>query len=307
MSKIDEYLDPEVAAYLKHVRSRPPVHLLSIEELRRDIDKLRDAYPPKPVGKVENTEIPGPGGKIPVRIYTPKGNGPFPLVVFYHGGGWCIGSLDSHDSLCAELTNRIPAIVFSVGYRLAPEHAFPAAVDDCYAALKYAAKNSARLNAKINYLAVMGDSAGATLAAAVSLKSKEEPGPHIDLQILAYPATNLSSTDSESYRLFGKGYDLDKEEIEMFRTHYMPDKKGWTNPCASPALAKDLKGMPPALIITAEFDPLRDDGKEFAERLKKSGVPVKHSLYKGVIHGFLSFVTFSTAQAAFNEIRDAFK
>lgn len=299
---IKDYTDPEIAGYLKHVRSRPPAHLLSIKQLRKDIDKLRDVYPPKPVGKIEDLKIDGPAGKIPVRIYTPEGKGPFHPLVFYHGGGWCIGSIDGYDNICAELTNRVPAVVFSIDYRLAPEHHFPAAVDDCYAALKYIANNSSRFNAEAGRLAVMGDSAGATLAAAVSLKSKAENGPRIALQILVYPATDLSRNDSESYRLFGKDYDLDKELIEIFKTHYMPDKKEWINPYASPLLAKDFKGLPPALIMTAEFDPLRDDGAEFAKKLEEAGVPVKYSLYKGVIHGFLSFVTFHSAQRAFDEI-----
>lgn len=305
--KIEERLDPEVAKYLKHVRARPPAHTLSIEELRRDIDQLRNVYPPKPVGKIENIEIPGPAGKIPVRVYTPKGNGPFPPVVFYHGGGWCIGSLDGYDGLCAELTNRTGAVVFSVDYRLAPEHVFPAAFEDSYAALKFVSQNAARFNAQPEKLIVMGDSAGATLAAAVSIKSKEDAGPRIALQILAYPATDISRTDSGSYRLFGRGYDLDKEGIEKYRAYYMPDKKDWTDPHASPMLARDLHGLPRALIITAEFDPLRDDGKEFAEKLKSAGVPVKYSMYKGVIHGFLSFITFNAAQKAFDEISSAVK
>lgn len=305
--KPKERLDPEVAGYLKHVRSRPPAHLLSIEELRRDIDKLCDTYPPGPVGNIEDIEIPGPAGKIPARIYTPKGSGPFPLAVFYHGGGWCIGSVRGYDGFASELANKIPAIVFSVGYRLAPEHVFPAAVEDSYAALKYVAENAPRFKLSSGRIAVIGDSAGANLAAAAALKAKKEKGPRIDLEILIYPATNLSRTDIESYRLFGEGYDLDKEMVEKFRAYYMPDKRDWKDPYASPALANDLKGMPPTFIITAEYDPLRDDGKEFADRLKKAGVPVRYSMYKGVIHGFMSFTTFRAAQAAFDEISDAFK
>ena len=190
-------LCPEVAEYLKAVRSRPPAHLLSIKELRRDIDKLRDFYPPEPVHKVEDRDIPGLAGKIRVRIYTPEGKGPFPLAVFYHGGGWCIGSLNGYDGICAIIANKIPAVVLSVDYRLAPENSYPAAFDDCYSALKYAADAASTLNADPSRIAVMGDSAGANLAAVVSLKSKLESGPRINLQILVYPATNLSRMDSE--------------------------------------------------------------------------------------------------------------
>ena len=197
--------------------------------------------------------------------------------------------------------------MLSVDYRLAPENGFPAALDDCYSALKYAANEASALNADPNCIAVMGDSAGGNLAAAVSIKAKNEFGPRIAFQILVYPVTNLLHLDTYSYRLFGKGYDLDREMIEMFRSYYMPDKKDWGNPSASPALAKCLKGLPPTLLITAEFDPLRDDGKRFAEKLKKAGVPVKCSLYKGVIHGFLSFTTFRASQKAFDEIAKTFR
>ena len=300
-------LSPEVARYLKAVRARPPAHTLSIKELRRDIDRLRDFYPPEPVHKIEDRDIPGPAGNIKVRIYTPEGTGPFPLIVFYHGGGWCIGSLSGYDGICAVLTNRVPTVVLSVDYRLAPENKYPAAVDDCYSALEYAASMASALNADPDRIVVMGDSAGGNLAAAVSIKSKDENGPRIAFQILIYPPTNLLHLATGSYRLFGRGYDLDREMIEIFRAYYMPDKKDWGNPYASPALAKCLKGLPPTLLITAEFDPLRDDGKRFAEKLKKAGIPVKYSLYKGVIHGFLSFTTFSASQKAFDEIAKTFR
>ena len=215
--------------------------------------------------------------------------------------------MNGYDNVCAALANRIPAVIFSTGYRLAPEDPFPAAVDDCHAALEYIAKNAGRFNADPGRLAVRGDSAGANLAAGMSLKSKEEGGPRIALQVLIYPATDISRMMSVSYLLFGNGYDLDIGLIKKFRLNYLPDKRDWLDPRASPALAKDFEGLPPALVITAEFDPLRDDGKEFADKLKRSGVPVRYSMYKGVIHGFLSFTTFTTAQKAFDEISSAFK
>jgi len=301
---LDKNMDPQVAEYLRTVRSHPSAHLHSIEKLRLDLDKLRDYYPPEPVKKIDNINIAGPAGNIPLRIYTPEGKGPFPPVIFYHGGGWCIGSVNGYDSVCTALANKIPAVVFSVGYRLAPEDPFPAAVEDCYAALEYVAKNSASFNTNPDRLVVMGDSAGGNLAAVISIKAKEENGPRIKQQILIYPAANLSCLDIGSYRLYGKDYDLDKEMIEKFRSYYVPHEKDWTSPYVSPGLAKNLKGLPPTFMITAEFDPLRDDGKEFAERLKKAGVAIKHSLYKGVIHGFLSFTTFHAAQKAFDEIRE---
>lgn len=305
--KLDKGLDPEVAEYLKLVRSRPPVHFLSIDELRVDIVKATAHYKLEPLENIEDRNIQGPAGNVPIRIYTPKGEGPFPLVVFYHGGGWCIGSMDSHNSICASVANRTPAVVISVDYRLAPEHRFPAAVEDCFAALEYAQRNATTLNADPKRLVVMGDSAGGNLAAAVSLKSKREGGPEIAFQVLAYPSADISNLDIESCRLFGKGYDLDREEIEMFRSLYLPDENDWKNPYASPALAKDLRGLPPTLLITAEFDPLKDDGKAFADKLKRSGVPVKYYCCKGVIHGFLSFAAFHAAQKTLDEIADAIR
>lgn len=302
-----EDLDPEVAEYLRIVRSRPPAHLLSIAQLRRDIDRLRDHYTPEPAGKIEDVRIPGPAGSISIRIYTPAGKKALAPVVFYHGGGWCLGSLIGYDGICAALANRIPAVIFSAGYRLAPEHPFPAAVEDSYAALEYAAKNAVHFNTDPGRLSVMGDSAGGNLAAVVSMKARDENGPRIAFQVLIYPATDISRVTFESYRLFGKGYDLDIEMIEKFKSCYIADKKDILDPYVSPALAKDLKGLPSTLLITAEFDPLRDDGKEFAKKLKESGVPVKYSLYKGVIHGFLSFTTFHAAQKAFGEISEAFQ
>lgn len=300
-----EALDPEVKQYLKLVRSRPPAHLLSIEELRHDIDSIKKHYPPEPVKKIEEIAITGPAGKIRVRLYTPDGKGPFQPVVFYHGGGWSIGSLDSHEGVCTALTNRSGAKVFSIDYRLAPENPFPAAVEDSYAALKYVSANALSLDIDSDKLVVVGDSSGGNLAAVVSIKAKEENGPKIVLQVLIYPATNMKDLDTPSYKRFGEGYDLDKGMIMKFLDCYVPDKSNLADPRISPALSKDLKGLPPALFIAAECDPLKDDGKRFAEKLKTAGVPVKYSLYKGVIHGFVSFTTFHAAQKAIKEIADA--
>ena len=297
-----EALDPQVAQYLKAVRSRPPAYLLSVEELRRDIDQIKKYYPPEPVKNIKDILINGPDGKIAIRIYTPGGKGPFTPVVFYHGGGWSIGSLNSHEGICASLANKAKAAVFSVNYRLAPEDPFPAAVDDCYAALEYVNDNAASFNADPGRMIVMGDSAGGNLAAVVSMKAKEEGGPKIALQVLVYPATNMKDLVTSSYKRFGKGYDLDKKMIAKFRDLYILNKKDIVDPRASPFFAKDLKGLPPTLLITAECDPLRDDGKKFASKLKKAGVPVKYIMYKGVIHGFLSFTTFHVAQKALSEI-----
>jgi len=302
-----DMIDPQVKQYLKLVRSKPPAYLLSIKELRRDIDKIKKYYPPESVKSIKNILIDGPAGKITIRIYTPEGRGPFPPVIFYHGGGWSIGSLDSHEGICAALANKAKAVVFSVDYRLAPEDPFPAAVDDCYAAFEYVNDNAASFHVDPNRIVVMGDSAGGNLAAVVSIKAQKDKGPKIALQILVYPATNMKNLDTPSYRRFGKGYDVDKEMIDKFIDCYVPNKKELADPGVSPFLAKDLKNLPPTLLITAEYDPLRDDGRKFASKLKKAGVPVKYSMYKGVIHGFLSFTTFHAAQKALAEIADSIR
>lgn len=299
---LDKRLDPEVAEYIKSVRSRPPAHGLPVEKLRKDLDRLSVIYPPEEVAQTRDFSIPGPSCEIPVRLYRPSGKGPFPKVVFYHGGGWAIGSIEGYSNLCSAIANNVPALVFVPGYRLAPENPFPAAVEDCYAALKYAEKYDDDFCMKSSGITVMGDSAGGNLAAVMSLKSKRESGPKISLQVLIYPATNLSRLSLPSYRRFGKDYDLDNEMIKKYRAIYLPRRKDWKDPYASPGLADDLGGMPDTIILTSEFDPLRDDGAEFASRLRKSGVKVDYIMYKGVIHGFMSFTGFAIAQKAIKEL-----
>lgn len=295
-------LDPQIAKYLEGVNLRPPAHLLSVKELRREIDKLKTYYPLEPVNSIKDISIKGPAGKIKLRIYFPKGRKPFMPVVFFHGGGWCIGSFKSHGGICASLANMANSAVFSVDYRLAPENPFPAAVDDCYAALEYVSANAVSFGADPSRLVVMGDSAGGTLAAVMSLKARDEKGPKIASQVLVYPAADMEVMDTASYRRFGKGFDLDKEMMQKFIDCYVPNKKDLSNPYVSPGLAKSLKRLARTLIITAECDPLRDDARMFAAKLKKSGVPVKYSMYRGVIHGFLSFITFRAARKAIVEI-----
>jgi acetyl esterase len=243
---------------------------------------------PVSVARVDEMKIPGPGGEIPIRVYWPRENGPLPVLVYYHGGGWVIGNLDTGDSQCRMLANRAPAVVVSVDYRLAPEHRFPAAVEDCYAALEWVFRNADRLDVDPSRIAVGGGSAGGNLAAAVALMARDRGGPRLAYQVMFYPATNLRDLSTASHRDFANGYGLTREHVEFFRDSYLPDVADRKNPYASPLLAESLEGLPPAIVITAGFDVLRDEGIAYAERLEAAGVPAASVEYPSMIHGFVS-------------------
>ncbi len=240
-----------------------------------------------PIDQIRNTSFPGSAGPVPIRIYIPLQKSDLPVIIYYHGGGWVIGSLDSHDNICRSLAKKTSGIVVSVDYRLAPEHAFPAAVDDAYAALKWVSQNAASFNGDTARIIVAGDSAGGNLAAVVALMSRDRNGPRLSAQILIYPVTNLAELNTKSYRQFADGFYLTKRYMENFRSRYLPHPQDWQNVYASPLLATNLKKLPPALIVTAEFDPLRDEGMDYATKLKNAGVPTIHTRYKGMVHGFV--------------------
>ncbi|HEX6818694.1 MAG TPA: alpha/beta hydrolase [Ktedonobacterales bacterium] len=241
----------------------------------------------EPVASLEDRRIPGPGGEIPVRMYTPQGGAPFPLLVFFHGGGWVVGDIETHDGLCRSLANGAGCVVVSVDYHLAPEHPFPAAPQDCYAATQWAAANADSLQADSTRIAVGGDSAGGNLAAVVALMARDQGGPRLDFQLLIYPALD-ARMQTPSIDENAEGYMLTKQSMIWYRGHYLQHSGDILNPLASPLLAENLRGLPPALIITAEFDPLRDEGEMYAERLQAAGVSVTHTRYHGMIHGFVS-------------------
>jgi acetyl esterase len=229
--------------------------------------------------------FPGPAGNILGRLYRP-GEGTLPIIVYYHGGGWVVGSLDTHDGLCRHLASRSGAAVFSVDYRLAPEHVFPAAVDDAYAALEWTAENAGALGLDPDAIIVAGDSAGGNLAAVVALMARESAGPPIALQALLYPGTDMHMR-GESHRLFTE-HLLTPEAMRWFREHYLSresDRDDWR---ASPLCAERFDALPPAYVMTAGFDPLRDEGKAYADRLEAAGVPVTYRCFEGQIHGFLT-------------------
>ncbi|MEI9887976.1 MAG: alpha/beta hydrolase [Rhizomicrobium sp.] len=242
-----------------------------------------------PIGRIENRTIPGPAGDIAIRIYTPAEAKDSVLggFVFYHGGGFVIGDLDSHDDLCRCLANGSGCRVVAVDYRLAPEHPFPAAVEDCFAATKWVAGHAAELGIDARRLAVGGDSAGGNLAAVVCQLAKAD-GPAIAFQLLIYPVTQLGAPDTPSMRENAKGYFLEKESMDWFTQLYAPDKKHRSDPRLSPLLCEALAGQPPAYVVTAGFDPLRDEGKHYADKLDAAGVPVTYVNYPGMVHGFFS-------------------
>jgi acetyl esterase len=280
-------LDPQAKLFLDQLEAlnAPPLQSLSPEEARNAIDIRHMAGEPENVAKVEDRTIPGPLGEIPVRIYTPSGNGPHPALVYYHGGGWVIGNLETVDAVCRLLTNRAQCVVVSVDYRLAPEHKFPAAAEDAYAAAKWVAENASSIQVDANRIAIGGDSAGGNLTAVVALMAKDRGGPSLIYQMLIYPVTNYSF-DTKSYLENGEKYFLTKDMMVWFWNHYLREELDGKNPYASPLLAEDLSGLPPALVITAEYDPLRDEGEAYAKRLIDAGVAVELKRYHGMIHGF---------------------
>ncbi len=283
-------LDPQVKAMIEQMAKSgmPQLETLSPAEARRVTSEMFAATSGahEPVANVENRKIPGPAGEIPVRIYTPSGNGPFPVLMYYHGGGWVLGDLESHDAACRSLTNGARCVTVSVDYRLAPEHKFPAAVEDCYAATEWMSENAASLNADARRLAVGGDSAGGNLAAVVSLIARDRKTPQVSLQLLVYPATD-GALDTYSHKTF-LDYFLTHGAVVYFWNHYVRSEADKKNPHASPAYASDLRGLPPALVITAEFDPLRDEGEAYGRKLREAGVPVTVTRYDGMIHGFFT-------------------
>lgn len=283
-------LDPEAKVMLDAMSAAPTVDIFSLPHtiVRQQFGAMPGgpAAPEIEMARVESRDIDGPQSKIPVRIYTPKGGAARkPGIVFFHGGGFVLCSLDTHDSTCRELARGTDAIVISVDYRLAPEAKFPAAPEDCYAATQWAALQAKSLGIDPSRIAVAGDSAGGNLAAVVSLMCRDRGG-HLPLhQLLVYPVTDFDF-ETESYRTNGEGYFLSRDMMRWFWHHYLETDADGESPLASPLRARDLTGLPAATVITAEYDPLRDEGRAYAERLAAAGVPTRYTNYDGVFHGF---------------------
>lgn len=309
-------LDPQAKALLDQLAADPDApRLIDLppeggREMYRAMAGMLDLQGVA-IGKVEDRTIPGPGGEIPVRLYTPvAAGGTCPALVYYHGGGWVIGDLDTHDALCRTLANEAGCKVIAVDYRLAPEHPFPAAFDDAYAAVKWVEANASEIGIDPNRIAVAGDSAGGNLAAAVCLKAKAEKAPEIAFQLLIYPVTD-APRGTQSYKDFAEGHFLEAEGMDWFWNHYVLSAGvDPSNPYAAPLRASSFAGLPPAYVVTAGFDVLRDEGKAYAEALKKAGVDVEYVNYEGMIHGFFNLqgaldVSRDAVRAAAKALREA--
>jgi acetyl esterase len=257
------------------------------------------------VAGIENRFIPGKQGDIPIRTYCPAKVGRAPLIVFFHGGGWAIGSIKSHDAICRRIAGENGALVVSVGYRLAPENKYPAAVEDAYAATCWAAEHAVDLGADPHKLIVMGDSAGGNLAAVVSLMSRELGGPHLVFQVLIYPGVDLGGTQLSKER-FADNPFLNGQALKFYADQYIRKPADLKDPHVSPLLADDLSHLPPALILTAEYDPLHDEGESYADRLRAAGNEVIYACYPGMVHGFISFGSLANGtEPAFAKIKQA--
>ena len=285
-----ERLDLELRALMEATDAErlPRLETMSVEEARRvraaGFKKMGGV--PVELGRVQELRIPGPGGEIPARLYANHAGGARVCLVYFHGGGFVIGDLDTHDALCRALAKGSDAVVIAVDYRRAPEKKFPAAVEDAHAATVWIAENAARLGIDARRIAVGGDSAGGTLATVVAMRCRDAGRPALAAQVLIYPITDMSSFETGSYLEFAENYQLTRSGMQWFTGHYMAQVEDGRNPEASPLLAKNLSGLPPALVITAEFDPLRDEGEAYAERLREAGVAVTAVRYPGMIHGF---------------------
>ena len=290
-------VDAFAALNLKPVEDSTP------EEARESMRARTAALGPfEDVATVADSRVPVAGGEITVRVYSPPGPGPHPALVFYHGGGWVIGDLYTHDGICRALTNAAGCVVASVDYRLAPESRYPVAAEDSYAALSWVVTNAARLGIDPRRVAVGGDSAGGNLATVVALMARDRGGPVLAQQTLIYPVTN-HDLDTPSYHENATGYLLTREAMRWFWRHYLARESQGKEPYASPLMAPSLAGLPPALVITAGCDPLRDEGEAYAARLRDAGVPVTLTRYEGMFHGFFRMTRLlDTARAALDEV-----
>jgi acetyl esterase len=283
-------LDPQARALLDELPDTGAIDFaaLPVAALRRGWEGLALRGAGEPVARVEERSIAGPGGALRLRIYRPAAAEALPVLVYLHGGGFVTGSLDTHDALCRSLANRVPCCVASVDYRLAPEHRFPAAPEDCHAALCWAEAHADELDADAGCIAVGGDSAGGNLAAVSALLCRERGGPRLRHQLLLYPVI-APDFETPSYRQCREGFFLSRNAMMAFWGHYLAREADRLDPIAVPLCARDLSGLPPATVVTAEYDPLRDEGEAYAERLREAGVPAELLRYDGQIHGFLNF------------------
>jgi len=309
-------LDPVLKSFLDQMAAVPGPKMweMSPADARQAFAGLLQLAGPKdvPIGRIENLVASGPRGDIPVRLYSPvaAGSEALPVLVYYHGGGFVIGDLDTHDGLCRMFANEAGCRVVAVHYRLAPEDKFPAAVEDAFAALTWVEASASRLGIDANRIAVGGESAGGALAAAVAQIAREKGVPTLAFQLLLFPVTQIGG-DTSSLREFAVGYFLEKRTLDWFYGHYLPANADTSDPRISPLRATDMSGLPPAYVMLGGFDPLHDEGQQYADKLRAAGVPVTVADYGDMIHCFIYLQTIlpqarEAVEAAASALRTAF-
>jgi len=294
-------LDPDMAKILEALSDMKPMEDMTLEELRTFLAPVPEDQR-RPVSSVKDVETPD---GLHVRLYMPTKQRCDTLLIYVHGGGFVLGSVETHDNVARDLCEALGAVTVSIEYRLAPEHRFPTAPDDCLAGVRWAAENAEALGANPDRIVLSGDSAGANLATVTCLRLRDEGGPAIAGQVLVYPVTDYHTPPTQSYLDNADGYALTRGAMIRFWRDYIADESEQRHPHAAPLNAPDLSNLPPALVLTAEFDPLRDEGEAYAIKMRDAGVPVTLTRYDGLIHGFLRMTTASRRAAeSLDHIRD---
>ncbi len=292
-------MDPKFKKYLKEVKlkQKSAFSISDIEKARILADEITcsEISQPEKVFDLTDIVIRGYRSDITLRLYKPERKPPLPILLFFHGGGWVFGNLKNYESFCTQIVNLSSSAVVSVDYNLAPEHKFPEPVEDCYSALIWILENGSKYGLDPSRLIICGDSAGGNISAAITLMARDRGISSIGYQVLIYPAVDLSSFDYESFKLFGTGNLLDTKDMPLAIERYLNSKDERFNPCVSPILAKDFSNLPPAYVITAGYDVLRDEGHAYALKLVKAGVPVAIRCYKEFMHGFFTMDAISDA------------
>ena len=284
-------VDPQIQALLDMGTGVPATNTLSVAAARTQYEaRIALMAPAADIATVTERTVQGSGGDLKLRVYRPLGQGPFPLLVFFHGSGFVLCSLDTHDGMCRNLCAGAQCVVVSVDYRLAPEHKFPAGLDDCVFATSWVSEHAAELGGDAGRIIVGGDSAGGNLAAATALRIRDEGGPPLLGQLLIYPVTDYHTPGTPSYSENADGYGLTRDTMVWFWDHYLSDPAQAAEPYASPLRARDLSGLPPALVVTAEYDPLCDEGEYYAAKLRTAGTAATTSRWDGMNHGFFFWV-----------------